>query len=259
MIAGRRHSCRALLVVAYLLLGAIVAPAQGLQAQSRCANCHFANVGSITASHLSEWDLSAHGRNGVGCEACHGGNPRSFEPFVAHREILARANPASPVHRTNEPATCGACHQAPFAAFQRSKHFELLRAGDTSVPNCATCHGEVAGVRPSPKALESQCAQCHGVGKVAPRPEYPLRGRQAFQGLQETRALLKDVRNAISRVKDPARRARYERDARLAEVPISEATETGHAYRYERLDARLSEARTRLAALFDQVANPDSK
>lgn len=91
------------LVVAGLLL----AGDAGAQSQSRCADCHFANPGSISVAHLSEWDLSAHGRRNVGCESCHGGDPKSFEPFVAHRDILARNNPASSVHRTNLPKTCG--------------------------------------------------------------------------------------------------------------------------------------------------------
>ncbi len=110
------------LCAAALVLGAVPAAAQS---QSRCADCHFANPGSVSASHLAEWDLSAHGRQNVGCETCHGGDARSFETFVAHKDILARTNPASPVHRTNLPKTCGTCHTGPFVAFQTQ---QALRA-----------------------------------------------------------------------------------------------------------------------------------
>lgn len=244
----------AILFAAVLALGSGQAAAQG---QSRCADCHFANPGSVSDSHLSDWDLSGHGRKAVGCERCHGGDPRSFEPFIAHQDILARTNPASPVHRTNLPKTCGTCHTGPLVAFQRSKHFALLRAGNKHGPTCTTCHGEVAGVRLSPKALESQCASCHGAGKIAPHPEFPARGKLAVEGLRETRALLKDVRNAISRVKDPARRKSLEDAAQQAEVPIIEATQAGHAFVFDQLDERLATARARLTVLFERVSNPD--
>jgi hypothetical protein len=234
------------------------ADAQGL-AQSRCADCHFANPGSVSASHLSDWDTSAHSRRNVGCESCHGGDPRSFEPFVAHAGILARTNPASPVHRSNLPKTCGTCHAGPFVAFQKSKHYEALRAGDRTVPTCTTCHGEVAGVRLSPRALESQCSQCHGGGKIAPNTDFPAEGRLALEGLRETRSLLRDVRNAIGRVKDPARRASLEQAAQQAEVPIIEATQAGHSFVYTQLRDRLLVARARLAALFERIANPDAR
>ena len=242
-----------ILSAAALALGATGAAAQS---QSRCADCHFANPGSVSASHLGEWDLSAHGRGNVGCETCHGGDPRSFEPFVAHKDILARPNPASPVHRANLPKTCGTCHTGPFVAFQRSKHYALLLANDKNGPTCTTCHGEAAGVRLSPKALEGQCASCHGAGKIAPHPEFPARGRLAVEGLRETRALLKDVRNAISRVKDPARRTSFESAAQQAEVPIIEATQAGHAFVFDQLDERVATARARLTALFERVVAP---
>lgn len=229
------------------------------QVQSRCADCHFANPGSVSAGHLSEWDLSAHGRRNVGCETCHGGNPRSFEPFVAHQDILAPTNPASPVHRANVPRTCGTCHTGPLVAFQRSRHYELLRTGDRNVPTCATCHGEAAGARLSPKALESQCAQCHGAGKVAPHPDFPAEGKLALEGLRETRALLKDARGAIARVKDPVRRKALEEAAQQADVPIVEATQAAHAFVYDQLEERLQTARTRIAAIFERLANPTAR
>ncbi len=246
-------------VATLVLAGLLLATEGNAQTLSRCADCHVANPGSVSANHLADWELSAHARQGVGCETCHGGNPRSFEAFVAHKDILARNNPASPVRRVVLPKTCGTCHTGPMVAFSRSKHAELLRAGDTLGPTCTTCHGEAAGVRLSPKALEAQCASCHGAGKIAPHPEFPARGRVAVEGLRETRALLKDVRNAIARVKDQTRRASLEQAAQQAEVPIIEATQAGHAFVYDQLEERLTTARARLAALFERIANPDAR
>ncbi len=254
-----RSLCVSVALVVIGLVGGSGEAAAQIQNQSRCADCHFANPGSVSFSHLSEWDLSGHGRKNVGCEKCHGGDPKSFEPFVAHQDILARTNPASPVNRANLPKTCGTCHAGPFVQFQRSKHYQLLRAGDKNGPTCTTCHGEAAGQRLSPKALEGQCASCHGAGKIAPHPENPARGRLAAEGLRETRALLKDVRGAIARVKDPARRKSLEDAAQQAEVPIIEATQAVHAFVFDQLEERLGTARARLTALFERVSNPDAK
>lgn len=102
-------------------------------------------------------------------------------------------------------------------------------------------------------------ASCHGAGKIAPHPEFPARGRLAVEGLRETRALLKDVRNAISRVKDPARRTSLESAAQQAEVPIIEATQAGHAFVFDQLEERAATARARLTALFERVSNPDRR
>jgi hypothetical protein len=248
----------AAIVAAAVLCSAISAGAQGVST-SRCADCHLANPGSISPAHLTEWEMGPHGRRSVGCDSCHGGDPTSFEPFVAHQGLLAFANPASPVHRANLPKTCGTCHVGPFVNFQRSTHYKLLRAGDADAPTCATCHGEAAGIRPSPRALESRCSQCHGRGRVAPRPEYAANGRLAVEGLRETRQLLREARNAIERVKDPVRRKQLEADAQQVEVPIVEATQSGHAFVYDQLEERLQTARTRLAALLGRLANPEAR
>ena len=58
----------------------------------------------------------------VGCDSCHGGNPDTFESLRAHRGVLSSFNPSSPVHRTQLPATCGACHVGPYVNFQASRH-----------------------------------------------------------------------------------------------------------------------------------------
>ena len=78
--------------------------------QSHCADCHFANPSAPRRDHLNEWDRSPHGRNNIGCEWCHGGNPKVFEDFLAHRGVLNAFDKASPVNPRNQPATCGRCH-----------------------------------------------------------------------------------------------------------------------------------------------------
>jgi hypothetical protein len=240
-------------VVLTCLLGYAV-PAMGQQ--SRCADCHFSRPEAPRADHLSDWDHSAHSRNNVGCERCHGGDATTFEPLPAHRGILNSANPSSPVNRRNLSTTCGTCHAGPFVAFQKSQHFALLEKGDNRVPVCSTCHGEAGFLRPSARALETQCAQCHGPNRMAPRPERAEAARTLYNALHESRDLMKSVRSLVNRVNDKPRRAQLDEAYQQAEVPLIQATQAGHQFVYDDLKERLSVARQRLEALLAQLANP---
>jgi hypothetical protein len=238
--------------VACLLAFAVPAAPQ----QSRCADCHFSRPDAPAASHLSDWDRSAHGRNNVGCEKCHGGDASTFESLLAHRSMLQSANPASPVNRRNLPTTCGTCHAGPFVAFQKSQHFALLQKGDARVPVCSTCHGDAGYRRPSARSIEVQCAQCHGPGRVAPRPERAEAARTLYDTLHESRDLMKTARSLVNRVGDKARRAQLDALYQQAEVPLVQATQAGHQFVYDDLKERLSVARERIETLLSRLANP---
>jgi hypothetical protein len=230
--------------------------APALSQPSRCADCHFSRPDAPAANHLADWDHSAHGRNNIGCERCHGGDATTFEPFVAHRNILNSTNPASPVNRRNLSTTCGKCHAGPFVAFQKSQHFGLLEKGDLRVPVCTTCHGEAGNRRPSARALETQCAQCHGPKGIAPRPERAEAARTLYDALHESRDLMKSVRSLVGRVKDKSRRAVLDEAYQQAEVPMIQAVQAGHQFEYDDLKERLMVGRQRLELLLAQLANP---
>ena len=224
--------------------------------ESRCADCHFSRPTAPRLDHLSDWDHSAHSRNNVGCERCHGGDATTFEPFLAHRNILNSANPSSPVNRHNLPRTCGTCHAGPFVAFQKSQHFALLEKGDSRVPVCSTCHGDAGYRRPSARALETECAQCHGPGRIVPRPERAEAARTLYSALHESRELMRTARSLVNRVGDKPRRAQLDYAYQQAEVPLIEAVQAGHQFVYDDLKERLSVARQRIEALLSQLANP---
>lgn len=237
-------------VVLGLLL--VLAPTLATAQQSRCADCHFANPGA--PGHLSDWDTSPHGRNAVGCDACHGGNPATFERAEAHRGILSRGNPASPIHRENIPTTCGKCHVGPFVEFQKSRHFALLQTGDPRVPICTSCHETVGAHVLSPAGLERECAGCHKPDGPVGR-EFPGQGRLMVYGISTARADLDEAKSLIKRVKDKTLRTGLEDDYRQAEVPLIEAGNAGHAFVFTELQERLAVARTRIEALLDRLAN----
>ena len=241
-----------------LLVSALMAgPSQAQTTPSRCADCHFANPRSVSRWHLSEWDHSAHGRASVGCEKCHGGDPSTFESFLAHQGILSARNPASPVNRINLPKTCGACHPGPFAAFQKSRHYELLREGNPDTPTCVTCHGNVGAFLLSPKSLYSECSNCHAAGKVAPRGDFPAEGKIVLTSVQEVRASLDEAKSLIKRVKDKARRDSLEVELEDARTPLREAVHFAHMFVFDQMQDRLFIARKRAEMLIEQAANPE--
>jgi hypothetical protein len=240
--------CTAVLIAVVWFL-----PPPALAQGSRCADCHLANPDA--PGHLYEWESSAHAQNNVGCDACHGGDPSTFDSLAAHRGILNSNNPASPVNRRNIPRTCGSCHSGPFVSFQSSQMFALLEAGNSDVPVCTTCHSAVAAQLLSPKALEARCQTCHAADKPGSHPEFPGQGRRNLEGIQEVRNLLRQAQALIRRVRDNDLRQRFEEQYRQAEVPIIEAVNLQHAFQYEPSQERQAVARQRAEALLDQLAN----
>jgi hypothetical protein len=77
-----------------------------------------------------------------------------------------------------------------------------------------------------------------------------------LEDVRESRAMLSQARTLIARVKEPVRRARLEAVAQQVEVPLVQATQASHAFVYDVLEQRLTTARRRLSALFDDLANP---
>lgn len=253
-VTNMTRSVCAILTATVVLI--FIAPVSAqIAPQSGCADCHYADPRSPRRDHLDSWDRSPHGRNNVGCEKCHGGNPRTFESFLAHRGILSPVDPKSPVHRRNLPTTCGACHNGPFVAFQDSRHYQLLQGGDQQGPTCSTCHGGVDGRLLSPKALASACNGCHGPGEVAPRAERARQVREQYEGLAVVRDQMKLAQSLIKRVNDKTRRSSLTQRYQQVEVPLKRALDAGHRFVYGELREYLALAQSRVEALLSGLAN----
>lgn len=237
-----------------LLLFAAGQPAMAQQV-SRCADCHYAQIDVPARDHLLDWDRSPHAQANVGCEKCHGGNSTTFESMLAHKGVLPSANKKSPVNRANLPATCGGCHVGPFVAFQASRHYELLKSGNEHGPTCSTCHDPVAGTLLSPKALEAQCADCHGAGEVAPRAERARQARAMYESLGVIAKEFKLANAMIRKVDDKQRRADLSEQYRQAEVPLTRAISAGHKFVYDDLNEYLNLAQNRIEKLMANIAN----
>lgn len=248
---------RPLWVIFISITGLVTAASASAQIapQSACADCHYARPNSPRQDHLEAWDRSPHARNNIGCERCHGGNPKIFEALLAHVGILSSGNAKSPVNRRNLPTTCGACHTGPFVAFQDSRHYELLQSGNNRGPTCSTCHGEVDGRVLSPKALASRCNECHGPGEAAPRAERARQVREQYEGVTVVREQVKLAQSLIRRVDDQKRRAALSDALQQAQVPLTRAVNAGHKFVYDELRENLATAQKRVETLLSTLAN----
>lgn len=242
------------LFVCMLLPVATAAAAQ----RSSCADCHYANapkrdVNPSLHGHITDWAESVHGRNGVGCERCHGGDATKYDATLAHLDVRRSDDPSSPAHPRNLAGTCGTCHPGPYTEFQKSHHYAELKAGSLAVPTCLTCHGAVIGEMPSAKELESRCAACHGAGRRVARPFYPIAGRVFMEEVRRVRSDLEAARGAIDRIANPERRGALAARWQQAEVPLIQAIHAGHQFKIADADERLSVATGRVRRLLDEV------
>jgi hypothetical protein len=158
-----------------------------------CVECHGSENLPISLGHsFDDWRASAHGRGGVGCEKCHGGDPSASDPEVAHRGVLPAAESGSLVNPVRLPATCGSCHAKEFAAFEDTVHARELKQHGRGA-TCTTCHGAMATSLPSPSELSARCGACHqkpveARAALAVLASAKLRLRQAYRIVQETRS-----------------------------------------------------------------------
>jgi hypothetical protein len=163
-------------------------PSPALAEENQCVACHETERLPISLGHsFDEWRVSAHGRVGVACERCHGGDSTAVSAAKAHEGVLATADPKSSVHPTHVAETCGACHQAERDAYSKTVHAKQVkeqRKGAT----CLTCHGSMAVSLPSPAELRSRCAVCH---------DKPIEAQTALALLASAKLQLHKVRRTL--------------------------------------------------------------
>ena len=244
--------------------GARAAPAQqpraaaaraDRSAASQCVACHGSLADTTGAGHgFAAWRKSPHSAAGVGCEACHGGDPAAREKAAAHRGVAVSTDPDSRVYFVRIPDTCGRCHASEVGYFRTSIHYARLRA-DGRGPNCVTCHGAMATSVLTPEHLLETCSACHMAGGLAP----PDKAREAAQVLALARVenLLYDVvaaQAASQRGARGAARARVMLDE--AERHLTAAAEIWHSFRLDSAAARLGDARVNLVAAWAALGHP---
>jgi len=133
-------------------------------ADDNCVKCHSQSKGraaEVVGIHRS----SSHGRAGVGCDGCHGGDPAETDKAKAHS-----TNFTGKPDRVATLAVCGACHDPQLAQFKTGKHFQDKQG--TPRLDCAECHGAHAvGNPPETFSLGQFCASCHGLEYLPSLPQ----------------------------------------------------------------------------------------
>lgn len=115
-----------------------------------CVNCH----GEITPSIVSDWQLSKHSENGIGCSACHG------DKHMAKDDAHKAAIPT--------PDTCSTCHPERVKEFSRGKHAKAWVAME-AMP---TIHYQPMSLIEGMKG----CGGCHKIG---------LKSKEVIEELKE--------------------------------------------------------------------------
>ena len=164
-----------LLAPALLILWPAMAP---LMAKDSCAECHSAMEGDL-AKPATLFKVDVHGKHGLACADCHGGDASSDDPEKAMSK--AKGFVGKPA-RTAVPKLCARCHSDAnlmhkfkpqervdqFELYQTSVHGKKLASGDTAVATCVDCHSvhDIREVKDAlspvhPLRLPETCARCH--------------------------------------------------------------------------------------------------
>ncbi|NOX38477.1 MAG: cytochrome C [Calditrichaeota bacterium] len=114
-----------------------------------CVTCHK----DVTPKIVSDWELSKHSENDIGCADCHGDK---------HVEMTDYEKAAIPT-----PETCGECHEDRVAEFKRGKH-ALAWAAMKAMP---TFHWQPMELTEGMKG----CGGCHKIGIKTPEEIKKLR------------------------------------------------------------------------------------
>jgi hypothetical protein len=179
-----------------MLLPAVVAGKESSAAESgpsrtSCVICH-SNPDLFEADDIQRVEAvakGAHGKVGLSCPDCHGGNP---DPALADNMDAAMDEAYAPnpyrgaPKRSAIPEFCGRCHADAeymkrfnpelrvdqLQEYRTSRHGRLLARGDGKVATCVDCHGVHGILAPSspdspvyPTHVAKTCAKCHADAK----------------------------------------------------------------------------------------------
>ena len=125
--------CRNIIIALTVLLFA----ASAASAQV-CVECHK----KATPNIVNDWQLSAHSKNGVNCEVCHGEEHKSAQDVAKVR--------------IPTPATCSTCHQTEVEQYNDGKHAKAWAA----MKAMPTAHWQPIALMEGMKG----CGGCHKIG-----------------------------------------------------------------------------------------------
>jgi formate dehydrogenase gamma subunit len=135
-----------------------------------CAICHPRQTESYNASVHGLARVAGH-LDAATCQDCHDSH-----------EIIPNNNPASPIHFSRQPQTCGKCHPHEAGDWTASVHGKAVAAGNRDAPVCTDCHFEhkIEALKSSLKISEEVCGRCHASEQLNTKYNLPNDRVQTF-------------------------------------------------------------------------------
>jgi hypothetical protein len=160
---------------------------------NNCVNCHARLSTPLRmTSRYAEWHMSTHKEKAIGCEKCHGGDPKISDEKKAHVGVIAPGDMKSRLHPQNLPETCNACHSGVVNSFVESTHYQKLKSAGLG-PSCTTCHQHMASqVLYTPDETSAMCSTCHNSPNklMTPRPEIPQKANEVMQSIRRANTVV---------------------------------------------------------------------
>lgn len=148
------------------------------QAKDSCRECHSSLPEPLGVS-TETFAQNIHAQKGLGCVACHSGDPTSDDPEKA---MSRSAGWKGKIERKQIPELCASCHANAelmkkynpglrvdqFQQYKTSVHGQRWAKGDSKVAVCTDCHGVHDLRLPSdprsnvhPTNIATTCSHCH--------------------------------------------------------------------------------------------------
>ena len=174
--------------------------------QSSCVQCHDQLQGQLHAP-VGQWRDSVHGKAGVTCDGCHGGDVA--EPTMAHSPS---AGFVGRPRLRDFPYMCGKCHGEIKDVHVGSVH------GKNGLPHCVTCHGAHAIQPPDPAAIitEAECSKCHAFEKAKTAQSMLQKARGLVEELDTFAKGVEHIPSVIQPLRQMQKDLRLDRDGVLA-------------------------------------------
>jgi hypothetical protein len=203
---------------------------------NNCVTCHARTSELALSNRYFQWHASMHREKSVGCEKCHGGDPKISDQKKAHAGVLRPAETGSRLNPKNLPETCNECHKPVVSSFIESRHYQRLKASGLG-PSCSTCHVHMGSeVIFSADETATLCATCHdSTNALMPkRPEIPSRASEVMQALRRASSvvmwadrLVEDAQNKKVNVSEE------EKELKIVHAMLAEAKTGWHAFNLE--------------------------
>lgn len=231
-----------------LALGALGAEPAAAPKEDSCVACHkdekFRIQNKKLYDYYREWDGSAHDRAGLSCSACHGGDPAKPSQEEAHQGVLPRSNPESPFHFRNIPKTCGGCHPLILERYEKSRHFERLKAKGEG-PSCVNCHGSLNTRVYRTSVVERACSGCHSP-RSKNHPEVVGKAREILDRLNHANGYRKGLEFYYKEIGKPEAMGKVDR-------AYADIVQFWHEFDFKRLGPRSQELLAETKALYQSA------